>query len=369
MLDSGIEMDDLHYSPSAIDSYGKAFNFTVSEREAGKTTARVAQTIYKAYKKRHLPALVLRNLSVDITEAYVYSFEKTINKFKNREVKLTFKKGDLSKGITLVYDELEKDETGEPRLFAVFAALSIPINRLKSINVGKISCILYDEAIVAVGMKEKYPDSLAFKIKEIYRTFARESRPETLKLICLANPYSVYHPCLVDWGVDVLKMKRGTIQTGPNWAVECYEMKPELREFIIKNDPTYQFDDAYRRYSFDGASIEDEQIKLCPNRPEGYSLRYVFKVSGRYLYVWRANPPEGSDYSFCYAYWIQAIADPPGKRQNLMCADFTQLCANGTLLGLYKGFFEGLKYSVALNRVLYADPEAFYLTQVVYGAA
>ena len=95
----------------------------------------------------------------------------------------------------------------------------------------------------------------------------------------------------------------------------------------------------------------------------------MFKVSGRYLYVWRANPPEGSDYGFCYSYWIQATADPPGKRQKLMCADCTQLCANGTLLGLYKGFFEGLKYSVALNRVLYADPEAFYLTQVVYGAA
>ena len=33
------------------------------------------------------------------------------------------------------------------------------------------------------------------------------------------------------------------------------------------------------------------------------------------------------------------------------------------------GFFGNLKTCVALIRVLYADPEAFYLTQIIYGAA
>ena len=83
-------------------------------------------------------------------------------------------------------------------------------------------------------------------------------------------------------------------------------MKPELREFIIKNDPTYQFDDAYRRYAFDGVSIEDEQIKIALKRPEGFAIRYVFKVSNRYLYVWRADPEPGSRFDYIYRYWIQA---------------------------------------------------------------
>ena len=365
MLNDGIKFDDLHYTTSAIDSYGKPFNFVISEREAGKTTALVASKIYKAFKERGRPALILRNQAVDISEAYVMSFEETTNKFFGREIKLSYRRGDISKGICLLWDE----STGEKKLYAAIAALSAPIARLKSINIGKLSLIMYDEAIVAASMGERYPDNLAFKVKEIYKTFSREIRPEVLKMYCMGNPYSKYHPLLVDWGVPFQDMKRGSIITGPNWAVECYEMKPELREFIIAHDPTYQFDDAYRRYAFDGASIEDEQISISIKRPEGFAIRYVFKVSNRYLYVWRADPEPGSRFDYIYRYWIQATAEPPGKRQSIVCADFTQLCANGTLLNLYKGFFGNLKTAVALNRVLYADPEAFYLTQIVYGAA
>lgn len=365
MLNSGKNFDDLHYSPSKIDSYNKPFNFVISERESGKTTALVAAKIYKAFKEKKLPALVLRNKAVDISEAYIKSFEETTNKFMGREIKLSYKSSDIGTGICLVWDE----SSGEKVLYAAVASLSAPIARLKSINLGKFSLIMYDEAIVAAGMGEKYPDNLAFKVKELYRTFARESRPEVLKFYALGNPYSKYHPLLVDWGVPFQDMKRGSIISGENWAVECYEMKPELREFIIKNDPTYQFDDAYRRYAFDGASIEDEQIKIAIQRPQGYSMRYVFKVSNRYLYVWRADPEPGSGLDYIHRYWIQATATPPGKRQSVICADFTQLCSDGTLLNFYKGFFGNLKTSVALNRVLYADPEAFYLTQIIYGAA
>ena len=365
MLKSGIKFDDLHYTTSAIESYGKPFNFIISEREAGKTTALVAAKMYKAFKEKHRPALVLRNRSVDISEAYIRSFEETTNKFMGREIKLWFKSGDVNKGIVLVWDVSGE----EKQLYAAIASLSAPIARLKSINIGKVSLILYDEAIVAAGMGERYPDNLAFKIKELYRTFAREIRPEVLKMFCLGNPYSKYHPLLSDWRVPFQDMRRGSIITGPNWAVECYEMKPELRKFIIEHDPTYQFDDAYRRYSFDGASIEDEQIKIALSRPEGYAIRYVFRVGNRYLYVWRADPEQGSGFEYVYRYWIQASPEPPGKRQSVICADFTQLCANGTLLNLYRGFFGNLKTAVALNRVLYADPEAFYLTQVIYGAA
>lgn len=365
MLESGIQFDDLHYSTSGIDSYNKPFNFVISEREAGKTTSLVAAKMYKAFKEKKRPALILRNQAVDISEAYIKSFEETTNKFIGRELKLQFNKSDIGKGICLIWDS----STGEKTLYAAIASLSCPIARLKSINIGKLSLILYDEAIVAAGMGEKYPDNLAFKVKELYRTFARESRPEVLKFYALGNPYSKYHPLLVDWGVPFQDMKRGNIIAGTNWAVECYEMKPELRDFIIKNDPTYQFDDAYKRYSFDGASIEDEQIKIELKKPEGFAIRYVFKVSNRYLYVWRADPLPGSRFNYVYRYWIQATATPPGKRQSVICADFTQLCADGTLLNLYKGFFGNLKTAVALNRVLYADPEAFYLTQIIYGAA
>ena len=215
MLKSGIKFDDLHYNTSAIESYGKPFNFIISEREAGKTTALVAAKMYKAFKEKHRPALVIRNRSVDISEAYIRSFEETTNKFMGREIKLWFKSGDVNKGIVLVWDVSGE----EKQLYAAIASLSVPIARLKSINIGKVSLILYDEAIVAAGMGERYPDNLAFKIKELYRTFAREIRPEVLKLFCLGNPYSKYHQLLSDCSVPFQYMKRVSIITGPNWAV------------------------------------------------------------------------------------------------------------------------------------------------------
>ena len=125
MLNSGIKFDDLHYTTSGIDSYGKPFNFVISEREAGKTTALVASKIYKAYKERGRPALILRNQAVDISEAYVMSFEETTNKFYGREIKLSYRRGDVGKGICLLWDE----STGEKKLYAAIAALSAPIAR------------------------------------------------------------------------------------------------------------------------------------------------------------------------------------------------------------------------------------------------
>lgn len=361
MLNEGAEFDKIHFDISTQDGYNKPKNFCWSPRELGKTTSVLIQRVYKRYKEQGRPTLFLYNMGADITEAQVTSIENTINKFRGREVHLSIRKDSSS--IWLVWDGFKKKDQ---KLFAILASVGAPIRRLKGLNFGKLACIVYDEAIVNTAMGEKYPPNLAFKIKEIYKTFARESRPEVLKLYCFGNPYSKYHPLLVDWGVPINQIKKGFCLAGPDWVVQAAVLSPELREYILETDPNHNWDDTYERYAFDGDAINDENVWIEEKCPEGFRLRYVFKVQDRYVWVWRNQGYSADDEVLCRSYWIDSRADAPGKRRDVISADFESLTRNAYLIDTFQGFFNALRRSIALNRVSYSSPEGFYLIQQFY---
>lgn len=360
MLNEGIAFDGIHFTIATVDGYNKSKNFVWSCRELGKTTSILVQKVYKQFKEKGRPTLFLYNQAVDITEAQVVSMENSINKFKGREVHLTI--GKDSPSIWLIYDGSKK----ERNLFAIMASVSAPIRRLKGLNFGKLACIVYDECIVNTAMGEKYPNGLAFKIKEIYKTFARESRPEKLKLYCFGNPYSKYHPLLVDWGVPINKIKKGCCLAGSDWVVQAAAMTPELRDYILKTDPEHDWDDTYERYAFDGDSINDDNVWIEEERPDGFRLKYCFKVQDRYVWIWRSNGIEISDLMVSASYWIEAKKESPGKRREVVSVDFESMTMNTVLKDAYSGLFDALKRAVALNKVSYSTPEAFYLIQLIY---
>ena len=74
-----MKKDKIHYSPRRIDSYNKTWNFVVSEREAGKTTAIPATKIYKFWNAHNRPSIILRRQIVDITEPYILDLQDKIN--------------------------------------------------------------------------------------------------------------------------------------------------------------------------------------------------------------------------------------------------------------------------------------------------
>ena len=357
-----IPFDNLHLNISEIDAYDKDLNFVFSEREPGKTTTIIANKAYKAFKEKHQFFISLVFNTVDITELLVASIQKTVNKFQNREVQLYYNKADAEKGAVIVYDKIEN------RPFCVILSLSIPIKRAKSLNLGTPSLILLDEASVCTQMGEKYPTGMAFKVKEIWKTFAREAPNRRLKFYAMANPYSKYNPLLIDWGIPMEKIKRGSVYTDENHLVMCATLKPELRQRILETDPFYQFDDTYSKYAFDGDFIQDEDIPIQVKQPNGYFLRYVFRIQNRYLYVWRKTADLEKDPFDNTRFWIEATGTAPGKRQNVYCADFTQLLKDAVLVKSYKGFFELVKISVARNCVSYNSPEAFYLMTQLYNS-
>jgi hypothetical protein len=359
MLKEGIAFDGLHYNISKLDSYNKKWNFCWSPRELGKTTAIDVQKIYKLYKENGWPSVILFNMAADMTEAQVLSMENTINKFKGREVHLRVKKDCGT--IWVIYD----DSGSESRIFCIYASVGAPIRRLKGLNLGPIGCIVYDEFMVNTKVGEKYPTELAFRIKEIYKTFVRECRPRLLRIYCMGNPYSRYHPLFVALKVNINDIQKGKTLVGDNYVIDAAVLSEELKKSILENDPSHEFDDPYERYAFEGDAINDDEINIAEKQPENYRLKTVFKVNDRYLWVYKGDV-ELLELIHYARYWMRTSSEKPGKRQDIICVDFSSLVQNGALASLYKGYFDNLKANIAANQVLYESPEAYYLAQLVY---
>lgn len=80
------------------------------------------------------------------------------------------------------------------------------------------------------------------------------------------------------------KKQIGDITLDYSTLVNCLQLKQELRDYILAHNPGYAFDDTYERY-FKGEAVGDIGLPINETRPEGYSLKNVFKINTRYLYI------------------------------------------------------------------------------------
>jgi hypothetical protein len=98
--------------------------------------------------------------------------------------------------------------------------MSIDITAIKSLVVTNLGNIVTDEFICNPKFGEKYLKNEAEKFMEIYNTFRREN--PNVKCWFLGNPYSLYNPYFMFFGVPTAKLKAGVILTdGKTWVVEC----------------------------------------------------------------------------------------------------------------------------------------------------
>lgn len=346
--------DNIHYSLRTIDGYNKPFNLIVSEREVGKSTCLWRDKVFKAYEQGYT-SIVLRRQINDITDVYIEDSVKVINKFIDTPIKIWYKGGSLKDGVVDVF--VDKGERKD--LLYRLIALSNPINRIKSLLLENLRYICFDEFICNPKFKEKYLSDEATRFKELYNTFQREST--SLKAYFFGNPYSLYNPYFVWLGVDTAKLKRGTIQSGVNWVVECYQMLPELREAILKKNPLYQFDDSYTRYAFEGVAINDANIKIG-TLPDNYSLRFVFRIEGRWLGIFQNNiySDEGDRYHCQFV-------DQVSARRVVYCFEFTELVERTCLLG-YEERTKFSQFKSAMRRYLvtFSTIEVYYLIAEIY---
>ena len=346
-----MELDNLHYNFRQIDGYQKPFNFVLSARECGKTTSAWIK-IYSNWKKTKKPWVYLTRTAVEINEALINSiFDTTIRKFFDDTFEVRFNKGSFKDGIVDVF-------IGDDLFFRI-VSLSIPLRRIKLAVLKNIGGVLMDEYIIDPKTGERFIKEEGFKIKEAYTTWARES-DGVLRCYFLGNPYSLYNPLFVAWGVDTRKLARGTFYVGDNFVIEWATLNPLLREKLLKENPLYAFDEDYKGYALDGEVKNDKKIRIG-DKPDNFRLKFVFRVGGQILGVFRNNNPlEDPEY------FVDFIEDY-GKNRTAFAFDFEELVERTALVGMEeRNALYRFKDAFRARSIVFASVPAYYLVEEIY---
>ena len=352
--------DNLHIDSDVgqIDGHNKPWNFIVTERESGKSTL-MWKKVYNAYKKYNYPSIVIKRYQTDITDTYIEDITSLINKFTRQTISFEYLKSDLKNGGMLNLRIKGCEDT-----FCRIIALNAPLSRLKSMFLKNVRYMMFDEFICNRRLGEKYLNDEPLRVKELYTTYNRESE-KGIKCYFFGNPYSLYNPFFSDKNVPTTKLYPGAFITGEDYVVSCYQIKKELKELLLKKNPLYKFDEAYKKYAFDGRAVQDAEIRIETEQPNAFRLAFVFKIHGKCLGIFHGYRVIDDDRLY---YWIKLIdGDKVSKRKEIVCFDFGDM-ANRTVLLNNKGkqLYSYLKESIEKRRVAYASIEESWLMEEIY---
>ena len=349
-----VKQDNLHFSLRTINGYNLPFNFVISEREAGKSTAIWLQS-YDTWLKEGKTTLVIRRKVVHITKAYIDDICQIIRKFRDESCKFEYSQSTLKEGIVDIYIKEKR--------FIRICALSVDITALKSLVLRDLKYVVFDEFICNQRFGEKYLKDEATKFMEVYNTFRRES--DNLRCYFLGNPYSYYSPYFLFFNVDTSKLKRGTIITDKkSYVIQCYEILPELREKILKENPLYQFDNSYTKYAFEGKNVNDENIIIVDKAPPNFKLAYVFKSNNKYIGLYQCSIWIESDIVY-YCEFINGSSI--SKRRDIICFDFEELVERVVMLSPDERYkFQKIKDAMRKRLIAFNSIECYYLIEEIY---
>ena len=371
-----IVRDNIHYSAVHINSYypAKCWLITICEREAGKSTVLWLDDVLSNFRKRDQTAIILRNRAADISEAYLDDIQTQINLFKGNDVKITYKKGSIKDGVVDV--NIEDNVTGKKGKLCRVIAIGNPVGRIKSLAIPNPSGIYYDECILRTSMGERYVPDTWFRIKEIYNTFQRycirnDGSHYVLKFHAYGNPYSRYFPIADGLHINPQEMKPGAFIIGKDYVCECYKICEELKQEILKRNPLYSDKDSdYYKYAFMGESIDDEHIPLQEQQPEGFQLRYVFRVGDRLLQAYR-NSPKGNqlldDISDKTDWWVTIAPKGWNTSRTTWVVNFNDMVNNTRKVQPGdKCCFIQIKDAFARRKITFHDITSYYLLESLY---
>lgn len=356
--------DNLHIDSDIgqIDGHNKPWNYIVTERESGKTTLMLKKA-YNAFKKENRPSIIFRRYQTDVTKMYVEDMFKTINDFTDSKLDYTIKKGDSSLG-----GLLDVSIKGIDNTFLRIIALNTPLSRIKYGRLDRTKYMFFDEFICNRRIGEKYLNDEPLRVKEAYNTYNRYTTKYGLppiKCYFFGNPYSLYNPFFSDKNVPTNKLYPGAFIAGDDYVVSCYQIKKELKEKLLKENPLYQFDEAYKKYAFDGRAVQDAEIRIETEQPNAFRLAFVFKIHGKCLGIYHGYRIKDEDRLY---YWIKLIdGDKVSKRKEIVCFDFGDMASRTVLLNNKgKQLYSYLKESIEKRRVAYASIEESWLMEEIY---
>ena len=346
--------DNIHFSWRPIDGFNKAFNFAMSPREPGKTDSTWWEKIYCSWYEKKTPWMYMVRQSVEITEAAIQDIEDYLNKWSIEEIKFQYTKGNFKDGI------VDIKINGE--LFFRIVSLSIPLRRLKLAKIPNIGGIFMDEYIIDPRSGEKYIPNEAFKIKEAYTTWRRSYEGRgVLKCYFCANPYSLFNPLFVDWGVEIGKLRKGESYVGEAYVIHWGVLHPLLREKLLKENPLYQFDEEYNQYALEGSAVNDKNIKLGV-LPANYSMQFVLRYQKKNIGIFKNNYIDDlADLYFCQ------FIDEVSARRCIYCFDFADMVDRTILLSLdEREKLQRFKNSFRKRLVSFKDINVYYFIEEIY---
>lgn len=346
-----IKIDDLHYSWREIDGYNKPFNFVMSARELGKTSMLWVK-IYNGWKRDKKPWIVLTRTAVEITEAFIESIQDSIiNKFFDDNVLFQYKKGSFKEGI------VDVKINGE--IFFRVVSLSLQLRRIKLAVLKNVKAAMMDEYIIDPRTGERYITEEAFKIQEAYTTWCREC-DGIFKMYFLANPYSLYNPLFVGWGIDTGKLKKDSFMIGNMFVIHWAVLNTELRKKLLELNPLYQFDEDYTGYALEGLPINDRNIPIG-KKPDGFYLRFVFTINGQKIGIYQ-NPEISNDPMF-YCEYVNNVS--PSRL--IWCFDMADIVKGTQLISMEARLkLARVKDAIAKGLILYSEIPIYYLITEIY---
>ena len=353
------KLDDMHMTREDIrtmDGYAKPFNCFMSARELGKSTTIWLLKVFSSWMNNKRPWIYLTRTSVEISDALIDTiFETNINKWLDEPVKPSYKTTDFASGI------VDVNIGGEP--FIRIVSLSIKLRRIKLAALRNCGGVFMDEYIIDPRSGEKYVQGEAFKIKEAYTTWRRESEG-MLRFYFAGNPYSLYNPLFMDWGVksaDLIASK-GSYLVGEGYVIRWANLPQKLVDHLLEVNPLYQFDDDYNSYALQGFAVNDAHIRVRQDQPVGYSLRFVLRSEGRFIGVFRGD--EFRDGSF--PFWV-AFIDEFSSRRVAWCFDMGDMVARTALISMEERLrLSTFKEAIRLRNVEYSDVSVYYLVEEIY---
>lgn len=357
------EYDNLHWDFREIDGYNCAWNFVISEREAGKSTALWRKN--KINFENGCTFLLTRQQKVSLTDIYLHDCSLAINKFINKEEErydFLFSQSALRSGIVDVYAKKRK-EGAKPRIMFRAVCLSNSMSDMKSLILPKCKYHVADEFIKDTRHGETYLKGEVFKFKELINTFQRES-PTPFKSYLFGNPYSRANPYFVEFGVPISKLKRGSVLVDRKTStlVQCYEIKPELRAMIMERNPLYKFSDEYTKYAFDGLSVNDMHMIQVEKQPKGYKLIFAVRIDGRIVGIYQNNEAANFDFSF----WV-GPAEGLGARRIVYAFDFVDLRQNTILIDKYgRHLLASFANAMRVRKVAFANSQYGTWAEEIY---
>lgn len=373
-----IVRDNLHYSFRSIDGYNKAINIVISPRELGKTTQMWLDKIYLPWKKNHKPWIYLVRQAVEIDDALIESiFSTNMNKYTDDDLKPIYKSSSFSNGIVDIFlevkhkemQEVKQDdgsiikqevEVGENVLFFRIVSLNIKVYRIKKAILRNIAGVFMDEFIINPKFQEKYLPKEYERLQEAYSTWRREA-DGVLKMYLVGNPYSLFNPLFVGLGVEIAKLKKDSFYVGNSYVIHWAVLSPELKAKILEENPFYKFDEEYNNYAVEGCATNDTNIKLG-NQPKNFSLAFIFRMSGKYIGIFRNNYVDDlEDIFFC------KFLDEVSARREAYCFDLEEMMERTILISISERMkLQRFKEAFRKRMVSFENINVYYYLEEVY---